>query len=186
MKLYYPQTFYSNVYVDIPESHMKFVIGKNGSCFKKISEQCKVNYIWYNKKRHIVQIWGPVGHLMSAHYCVLSRIKYVKKMLEINNSSVGESGDAFIATEEVVVSKWEADEMIELDLYDKIPNVTDVKYLIGRNGCFFKHVTKESGASFIWYNSHTHAIQIWGILDDIRIAMEMIQNKLTSVLIPNN
>lgn len=169
MKLYYPNTFYSNICVDIPEQLMKYVIGKNGRCFKEIGQKCKVHYIWYNKKRSLVQIWGPVSNIMSAHFCVLSRIAFVKHQFTLD-----------LPKHEPPQTVWKPDELFEIELFDKIEE-SHVKFLIGKNGSFFKNITKQSGASFIWYNPQTHTLQIWGTQEDFQVAKEAIMEKIAQI-----
>jgi len=171
MKLFYPSTFYSNIYVDIPELLMKYVIGKKGRCFKEIGEKCNVHYIWYNKKRGIVQIWGPIGNIMSAHYCVLSRIAFVKNQfsLDIPQEENNEQ-----------ITHWKPDDLFEMELFDKLEEC-NVKFLIGKKGSFFKNLTKETGVSFIWYNPQNHSLQVWGTKEDFELVKTSILQKISEI-----
>ena len=36
--------------------------------------------------------------------------------------------------------------------------------------------------SFIWYNHHQETVQIWGLTDDIKNAVNMLNCKLTSII----
>tara|TARA_B110000259_G_scaffold187621_1_gene242530 strand:- start:1314 stop:1724 length:411 start_codon:yes stop_codon:yes gene_type:complete len=56
---------------------MKISIGKNGKIFKAITRQASVNYIWYNKDSHIVEIWGPEKNLPDATKRVFDRIQKI-------------------------------------------------------------------------------------------------------------
>ena len=56
---------------------MKISIGKNGKVFKAITRQANVNYIWYNKDNHYVEIWGPEKNLHDAYKRVFDRIQKI-------------------------------------------------------------------------------------------------------------
>ena len=61
----------------VAEDIMKISIGKNGKVFKAITQQANVNYIWYNKQNHHVEIWGPENNLADAYNRVFDRIQRI-------------------------------------------------------------------------------------------------------------
>ena len=61
----------------VAEDIMKISIGKNGKVFKAITQQANVNYIWYNKQNHHVEIWGPEKNLPDAYKRVFDRIQKI-------------------------------------------------------------------------------------------------------------
>jgi hypothetical protein len=173
MQFMYPSNFYTHVHVDIPHELMKHVIGTKGKWFHVIKEKCMVSYVWFNKKRSIVEIWGPINYLMSAYYSVLQRITFIKERF----------AHELIISDKEVTQNWPNDSYAELDL-NSIENFVShdmIKFLIGRNGQNFKSITKASGVSFIWYNSQKHCIQIWGLSEDIKNSMSMLQSKITQI-----
>lgn len=173
MQFIYPSSFYTHVHVDISHELMKHVIGTKGKWFHIIKEKCMVNYIWFNKKRSIVEIWGPINYLMSAHYAVLQRINFIKERF----------AHELMVSERTVTQNWPSDSYAELDLtsIEHFVSYDMIKFLIGRNGQNFKHITKSSGVSFIWYNTHKHCVQVWGLQEDIETAMNLLQAKITHV-----
>lgn len=173
MQFIYPSNFYTHVHVDIPHELMKHVIGTKGKWFHIIKEKSMVSYIWFNKKRSIVEIWGPINYLMAAYYAVLQRINFIKERF----------AHELLSTSQVVTQNWPSDSYAELDLasIEHFVSYDMIKFMIGRNGQNFKFITKSSGVSFIWYNTHKHCIQIWGLQEDIDKAMIMLQGKITQI-----
>ena len=174
MQIVYPSVFYNHVHVDISHDLMKHVIGTKGRWFKSIIEKCNVTYIWFNKKRSIVEIWGPIDNLMAANYSVRSRINFIKDKFPIleTDQPMDNTSPTYI---------WRVDKMEELDLVYCL-DVDHIKYLIGRNGFNFKEITRKSGVSFIWYNTQSHGVQIWGLIDDIVTAKSMLMTKVDEIV----
>ena len=174
MQIIYPSVFYNHVHVDISHDLMKHVIGTKGRWFKSIIDKCNVTYIWFNKKRSIVEIWGPIDNLMAANYSVRSRINFIKDKFPIleTDQPMDNTSPTYI---------WRVDKMEELDLVYCL-DVDHIKYLIGRNGFNFKEITRKSGVSFIWYNTQSHGIQIWGLTDDIITAKSMLMTKVDEIV----
>lgn len=154
MNVQLPPTFYSHVKVDIPHELMKHVIGKNGKWFHFTSQQCGVNYIWFNKKRNIVEIWGPTQNLMYAVYGIQTRINYIKNRFTTPELIQEYSKDIH----------WPVDEYCEYNLNETEHkfNPEMIRFLIGKNGKNFKKITRESGVSFLWYNKYNNSVCIWG------------------------
>ena len=169
----FPAKFYTHVRVDIPHDLMKHVIGTNGRWFKLTSDKCMVDYIWFNKQRSIVEIWGPLHNLMAAHYAILSRINFIKERFIVEHNETCDDNKI----------TWPNDSYMEVDLNnpDHLLDVINVKFLIGRQGIHFKHITKQSGVSFIWYNVTNHCIQIWGLQSDIPKAIGLIKERISQI-----
>ena len=170
---FYPSTFYIHVKVDIPDEYMKHVIGKNGRHFKNIALQTNVSYIWYNKKRSIVEIWGLIDNLSIAAYAVQTRLNYIKEKLltqeQIDNYSK--------------LLSWPNDEYFEYDLNNEenLFNVNYIHLLIGKEGKNFKYITKTSEASFIWYNNYKNCIQIWSPKDNLEKSIALLENHIQHI-----
>lgn len=176
MQIVYPSTFYSHVHVDIPHELMKHVIGKNGKWFKFTCDKCVVSNIWFNKERSLVEIWGPINNLMTAKYAIENRINVIK-----NRFDYKEVDD---------VPKWQKDEYEEISLVDlsmddkfigSAITMEHIKMLIGKFGNGFKKITRDSGCSFIWYNSTNKSIQIWGLKDNISSAKNNILENINII-----
>lgn len=53
--------------------------------------------------------------------------------------------------------------------------------IIGRNGYHFKEITRLSGVNYIWLNSKTSQLEIWGHTHAIHIAYKMILTHIQSM-----
>ena len=170
---FYPSTFYIHVKVDIPDEYMKHVIGKNGRHFKNIALQTNVSYIWYNKKRSIVEIWGLIDNLSKAAYAVQTRLNYIK--------------EKFLTQEQIEnyskLFNWPNDEYFEYDLNndENLFNVNYIHFLIGKEGKNFKYITKKTEASFIWYNNIKNCIQIWSPKENLEKSIALLENHIQHI-----
>lgn len=168
-----PATFYNHVKVDIPDELMRHVIGKNGRFFKEIAIQAGVNYIWYNKTRHIVEIWGIMDNLVKAAFRVQTRIHFIK--------------ERFTTPEQLSSYKehlhWDNDEYCEYDLNNDEREFEKgyMDLLIGREGKHFKWITRMSGSSFLWYNNQKHCIQIWAPQENLNKTIELLNKHVNHV-----
>lgn len=61
----------------VSDEIMKISIGRSGKVFKAITRQASVNYIWYNKEKQYVEIWGPEKNLPNALKRVFDRIQRI-------------------------------------------------------------------------------------------------------------
>jgi len=61
-----PNTFYSQVYGLFESEDMYKFIGKNGSHFKFLTTKLGLDYIWWNKKENIIELWGKHQKLANA------------------------------------------------------------------------------------------------------------------------
>jgi|TARA_Y100000389_G_scaffold41693_1_gene36396 hypothetical protein len=164
-----PNTFYKHVIVDIPHNYMKTVVGKKGANLKNYCKQYKVNNIWFNMNRNLVEIWGPKESLSKVASAIEERITKIKK--HIPDNELSEFQSKFNVPQDVFTSGT-LDDTIARD---------NVKFLIGRNGINFKKITRLSNVSYIWYNDTTHAIDIWGPKENIQAAVGMLFSMITSV-----
>ena len=73
-----PNGFYTQLDVYLNESEMRQLIGKNGCNFKYLTNMMQLQYIWWNKKSNIIEIWGKTYDLIAAK-------SYIQKY--INNFS---------------------------------------------------------------------------------------------------
>lgn len=63
------------------KEQVKYLIGKKGINFKKITRECEVSFIWYNEDKHSICIWGPESKLENT-------IMHLYKLIsDINNKS---------------------------------------------------------------------------------------------------
>lgn len=60
---------------------------------------------------------------------------------------------------------------------------TDVlKQVIGRDGCYFKQITEQTGVKYIWHHRDTQMIEVWGPEQSISLAVSSIQYRFYLVL----
>lgn len=45
---------------------VKFLIGRKGIHFKKITQDAGINFIWYDDVKHAINLWGPKDKLQNA------------------------------------------------------------------------------------------------------------------------
>lgn len=72
------------------ENNIWRIMGKEGKVFKAITNRSRCKYIWYNKEKGVIEIWGPYDTLMTADELVKERINKCvnneeKKEIENNN-----------------------------------------------------------------------------------------------------
>lgn len=65
---------------------VKYLIGKKGYNFKKITKECEVSFIWYNEEKHSICIWGTESNLEKAISHLFVLINDVKKKHEVVNN----------------------------------------------------------------------------------------------------
>lgn len=62
-----PSAHYTQVDVShIDETNVLKAMGKNGANFKEMTSKLHVKYIWWDKERQVIEIWGPFSSMMSA------------------------------------------------------------------------------------------------------------------------
>lgn len=61
------------------EKNIWKIMGKEGKVFKAITMRSRCKYIWYNKERGVIEIWGPHNNLMTAEELIKERIKFCKE-----------------------------------------------------------------------------------------------------------
>ena len=71
-------------YCHVSVAHMNIesilkAIGKQGFFFKKITWDCNANYIWWNKEKNVIEIWG------SYHCMKTSKLNVQYHIDNINN-----------------------------------------------------------------------------------------------------
>jgi hypothetical protein len=53
--------------------------------------------------------------------------------------------------------------------------------VIGKNGYYFKAITRASRTRYIWYNKQTHLIEIWGSAHCLMNAVQRIHRRIDLV-----
>jgi hypothetical protein len=163
------ETFFKNIYLNIPYDAIKHIIGKNGSNFTKISAKNNLNYMWYNKDANAITMYGPTEVLPIAYKNICNVIEgYVKKF-------------APDFCKNIYNTNTMDDKMTELSLKDSLVE-EDVKVLIGINGIIFKEITRKSNVYFIWYNNQSHSIHIWGSKFHTINAIRLLQTHVNAII----
>jgi len=152
-------TFYSHVCMNVPASHIKYVIGRNGKHLKRCRSHTGVQSVWYNASRNLISIYGPIDRLQNATIFIENQISLVRSAIPLE----------FL----VDVSQTEADTCVALPLAEFLSK-DDVKFVIGRKGNIFKQITKEADVSFIWYDAVEHRVRIWGPQSSLPCAIRLI------------
>jgi hypothetical protein len=62
----------------LDKAQVKYLIGKKGKHFKRITKEADVSFIWYDEDNHSVMIWGPQEQLPNAVQLLFVHIEKVK------------------------------------------------------------------------------------------------------------
>lgn len=71
----------------LTKDQVKFLIGKKGSHFKKITRDAGISFIWYNTDNHSIHIYGPQSKLENAVQMLHAHIGTIQKKLTTIHSS---------------------------------------------------------------------------------------------------
>ena len=61
-------------------------------------------------------------------------------------------------------------------------NMSLVRELIGKAGCYFIRYTEQSGAQFIWHNKARNTVEITGVPDAVMKATTLVQGRLRTLI----
>jgi len=64
----------------ISKENIKYVIGKNGYNFKKITKESNVSFIWYDDNYHIITVWGPKQNISKAIWGIFKQIEHINNL----------------------------------------------------------------------------------------------------------
>lgn len=73
----------------LDKTQVKYLIGKKGTHFKRITRECEVSFIWYDENKHSICIWGPESKLentVNSLYILINEVK--NKSNQINNNDM--------------------------------------------------------------------------------------------------
>jgi hypothetical protein len=76
---------FESIKVDLSTDWMRFVIGKNGSVFKAITERSGAEYIWYKKETNTIELWGTRASLLFAAKLLQEHLKLVRILSRTHN-----------------------------------------------------------------------------------------------------
>lgn len=74
-----PNTHYSEMDVSsYSDNELYRFIGKNGKRFYWLTKFLELAYIWYDKERKVIEIWGPYSSLQNfqAHHVIGCELDY--------------------------------------------------------------------------------------------------------------
>ena len=57
-----------------------------------------------------------------------------------------------------------------------------MKQVIGRDGCYFKQITEQTGVSYIWHQRDSNKVEIWGPQNLLQLAVSSIQYRIYTVM----
>jgi hypothetical protein len=76
-----------------------YAIGKGGRGFYKLTTQIGVNYLWWDKERNVVEIWGSFGALNSGAKDKLSSLLSRKISSGSSGKSISENTPSLNSSE---------------------------------------------------------------------------------------
>lgn len=94
-----PNSHYSQYNVsDIPEDEMFKIMGKGGKKFYWLTNFLGLDYIWYDKHRKVIELWGPFESLQNfqAHHILECEINLSREKLfnnQLKNEQSKETND---------------------------------------------------------------------------------------------
>jgi hypothetical protein len=62
-----------------------------------------------------------------------------------------------------------------------VPEYVNIGLLVGKEGRNFKYFTRKSGCSYIWYNKDTKVIELWGPMNSLENAKQLIQTRMDTM-----
>jgi len=153
------KTFYKNVVVPTSYEDAKHIVGKNGRHLTRLCKDLNMHKIWYNKHRKLIHVWGEVELLKNAVVQIKRHINGAIKAFKLQRV-------------EFHIPK--KDHMVAGDIDD--PDIlSKISALIGYRGKNFKHITTETGVSYIWFNQQSKRIEIWGPPEECSKAILRLQ-----------
>ena len=86
----YPKPPFNTNYMQygfaLPLDIAKQVIGRNGCHFKRITQETRVSYIWYDSDQNVIEIWGPFSKMnKSQQYLTSYMHRFYSNHLEKEN-----------------------------------------------------------------------------------------------------
>lgn len=156
-------SFYSHIVTDIPNPYIKYLIGKKGCHLKKCCTKSGVSQIWFNPKKHCIEMWGTRDKLYIAQQILMTQINKIRER---------------VPKEEILdVSTRSVDICVSGSLDNALPR-EKINLLIGKNGYFFKRITSETNTSFIWYNQETNNVDFYGTPENIQLAIQKVFDRI--------
>lgn len=74
-----PNTFYTQTTGLFENEDMYQFIGKSGAHFKYLTTKLGLDYIWWNKEKNIIELWGPHHKLLRAKKIMDNKLhKYIE------------------------------------------------------------------------------------------------------------
>jgi hypothetical protein len=84
------------------------LVGKNGRHFKNITYESGCKYIWYDKERNVIEIWGSIASIKSAEDLLKTRFdnfkpnktnEELREMVKVVNECTRQNGDKVVEME---------------------------------------------------------------------------------------
>ena len=75
----------------VSDDIMRISIGQGGRVFKAITHQANVNYIWFNKEKKYIELWGPEQNLSDAYSRVVARIQNIMEKVNSGELKIKEN-----------------------------------------------------------------------------------------------
>ena len=72
---------------ELDDEIMRITIGKEGSNFKKITENNKIAYIYHNKERNKIEIWGNKNKFSKVIKQINNHMDYATRVIQARSSA---------------------------------------------------------------------------------------------------
>lgn len=138
-----PNKFYANVHVCVKEDVMCHAIGKRGRHFNRIKRAAGIDQLVYNKQRRMIHLYGAQDALDVA--------------ADMMRAHLNKVADDFGRCE---LSPEAPDQKDFLSVADIAQG--HMRHIIGKKGRHFKRLTRNSGTSYVWYDTENNSIVIYG------------------------
>lgn len=155
--------FYRNVHVFVDDDVVPRVIGKKGRHFNRIKTSAGVDQLVYNKDRSVVHVYGDNNSLDVAERLLDEHMERLARTFG-RTYYEPDVNDAF--------------GVYDLREFDK----RHLRHLIGKRGRHFKHITRKSGASYLWYDLDHERVVIYGSEESILSARRALDRTLRYVI----
>lgn len=73
-----PNTHYTQIQCSVKPKNIGQLVGVNGKAFIAITRCARVDYIWINKERNIIEIWGPKKNFDNAKLRLIERMQRIE------------------------------------------------------------------------------------------------------------
>lgn len=148
---------YAHVVTDFSLKQMLEFMGKGGQRFKRFTEMNKLEYVWWNKEMHLIEMWGN-------HKDLTQCVQHMKNMMETFRMR-------YIQENKVCKRCY------DVSGYD----IRNIVTLIGKGGVNIKWIRDDHDLKNIWWNQETKMFELFGRNKDTEAAVQDIIHNLQMI-----